>query len=217
MVIDKPVHIEPLEAVQGVIVRNLIRDECVPKDWDQMCCAKDAVDMNNGQGRAASGIEIWGYHPHPCGLINLLGDATEPLYKGTGVRNTQIYKRKEADGTRDLESVNSIEFVVTIDKYAVIALRFPAPQRRRPHNFLSEAVDVAGITGCMERRCCVVEDSQTARESWTGVIEVVVSASVVQLFAQKVAYQPWKVGESKFLGKRSDITRTLSFLRFEVN
>jgi hypothetical protein len=63
----------------------------------------------------------------------------------------------------------------------------------------------------------VVEDLQTARESWTGVVEVFVSASVVQLFAQKVAYQPWKVGESKFLSKRGDITRTLSFLHFEVN
>lgn len=109
----------------------------------------------------------------------------------------------------------SIEFVVTIDKHTVIALRLPAPQRRRPHNFLSEAVDVAGITGCVERRCCVVEDSQTARESWTGVIGVFMSASVVQLFAQKLAYQPWKVGESKFLGKRGDIPRTLSFLHLK--
>ncbi|KAN0138591.1 hypothetical protein V8E53_003579 [Lactarius tabidus] len=57
-----------------------MKDGGVPKNWDQMCCAKDTVDMNDGKGRAASGIEIWGYHPHPCGLINLLGDATEPLH-----------------------------------------------------------------------------------------------------------------------------------------
>jgi hypothetical protein len=69
----------------------------------------------------------------------------------------------------------------------------------------------------VERHCCMVEDSQTARESWTGVVEVCMSASVVQLFTQKVAYQLWKVGESKFLGKRGDITHTLLFLHFEVN
>jgi hypothetical protein len=78
---------------------------------------RDAVNMDDGKGRAASGIEIWGDHPQPCGLINLLGDVTEPLHKGTGVRNAKIYKGKEANGARDLETRHSIVFVVTVNKY----------------------------------------------------------------------------------------------------
>lgn len=76
--------------------------------------------MNDGKDRTASEIEIRGYHPHPCDFINLLGDATEPLQKRTGIRNAEIDERKEADGTRDLETTHSIKFVVSIDKYTVI-------------------------------------------------------------------------------------------------
>jgi hypothetical protein len=58
----------------------------------------------------------------------------------------------------------------------------------------------------------MVEDLKMACESWTGVMGAFVSAGVVQLFAQRVAYQLWKVGESKFLGKCGDIACTLLFL-----
>jgi hypothetical protein len=85
------------------------------------------------------------------------------------------------------------------------------PQWCHPHNFLLEAIDVAGITGCVERHCCMVEDLEVACESWTDVIEVFVSGSVVQLFTKKVAYEPWKVGESEFFSKCGDITSMLSF------
>jgi hypothetical protein len=57
----------------------------------------------------------------------------------------------------------------------------------------------------------MVEDLEVACESWTDVIEVFVSGSVVQLFTKKVAYEPWKVGESEFFSKCGDITSMPSF------
>jgi hypothetical protein len=63
------------------------------------------------------------------------------LHYGTAVRDAQIYKRKEADGMQD------------------------------QWNPLSEAIDIAGITECVEHCCCVVEDLYMAHESWTGVSE----------------------------------------------
>ena len=80
MVINKPVHIEPLEAVQHINVCDLIGNKRIPKNRDKVRSTKDTVDMNDSEDRAASStIEIRGHHPHPRVLIRLLGDATEPV------------------------------------------------------------------------------------------------------------------------------------------
>src|SRR6266702_4173478 len=79
VVINKPIDIETLEVVQRVIVRDMVGNERIPKYWNEVCRAKDTVDMDDCENGISTVIEIRSNHPHPCVLIWLLGDATEPV------------------------------------------------------------------------------------------------------------------------------------------
>jgi len=93
------------------------------------------------------------HHPHSCELISFLGNAVEPLNKGTWVCATvSESKRKKAEYSNDIHAQHSIMPIVCVDEGAVKASWSIAPQRHNTNVLTAHTSDSTRITGC--DKCC---------------------------------------------------------------
>ena len=133
-----------MKKINGKIARSINRNKMGAlnkwiqvKDWTQLFIVH---------------IKLWLHNPHPALYIRIISHFLEPLHKSTRICYSTILEREMKANVHHTHPMKTFLVIIINNIYAVVSWCSALPPRGASYLLLLHAMNVRGITMCIE--CC---------------------------------------------------------------